>query len=265
MRIILRNEVLTAAAAAIGLLSAGAANASPMQLILTATDITNPAVYSTTFSDVIFGADTVTAESFANTIIIPAGIQGDIHFSGELATSTIGPPLNSLLTGALSVANLSTTDTYRLTAALSGMNFAGPVNFVALTGSGTWQSTAGSVMSLSFYDDPTNVLGASTPTDAPGNLVGSFTSAPADTVTSSYSYSPGSSLLGVTDTGPFSMTETWNYTLAPGGALVSRGQTESKALQAPEPASMLVFGVGLTALGLVNRRKNSRKASDTVG
>jgi PEP-CTERM motif len=245
------------AAAGIVLASVGSANATPMQLDLTATDETTHQVYTTIYSDVLYGTDTVTSGSSKNLISVPTGNQGALTFSGELSTSTVGSALNSLITSALTVTNNSATDTFLLTAALSGINFVGPSNEVSLTGSGTWQSTAGSVMTLNFYDDPADAMGANTPTDTPGNLVASYTSPAAADITSSYSYSPGTLSLAVPDTGLFSMTETWDYTLAPGGELVSRGQTESLSpVSTPEPGSLWLFGMGLIGLGLaVHHRK----------
>jgi hypothetical protein len=228
-----------------------------MQLTLTALDVTTNTTFSTTFSDVPFGTDTVAPGSSPNSIVIAAGIQGALTFEGELSTSTIGIGANTLITSALDVNDTSTTDTFHLTAALSGMNFAGPDNHVSLTGSGTWFHTGGSVMTLSFYDDPLNRLGASTGTDAPGNLVGFFTSVAADPITSSYSYSPGTTTLAIPDLTDFSMTETWTYTLLPGGSLVSRGQTETKTFDASEPASLLLLGSGMFGVGMLSRKRRT--------
>ena len=58
------------------------------------------------------------------------------------------------------------------------------------------------------------------------------------------------------DTGLFSMTETWNYTLAPGGQLQNRGQTEDKIFT-PEPATLLILGAGIFGLGVARRRKSA--------
>jgi hypothetical protein len=87
--------------------------------------------------------------------------------------------------------------------------------------------------------------------------VGTFTSSAAVGSTSGYSYTPGESALATPDTGPFSMAETWNYTLAAGGELVSRGQTETETTAVPEPSSapLLASGMVLLMLGAVTQRQ----------
>jgi len=254
-----RNLMVSGVAAiALALASAGSANATPMRLTLTATNLTTSAVFASTFTDVSLGTP--------NVIAIGAGNTGPIFFTGEFASSTVGPPLNILNTSATSISNTSTTDTFLLVAALSGMNFVGPDNQISLTASGTWEGTAGSTFTSQWYNDPTNTLGADCvnplpnclPLTTPGNLVGSFTSDPAIGLTSSYAYSPPTGPLAIPDTGLFSMTEFWTYTLAPGGSLVSRGQTELKSFASiPEPSTLLVFGTGLVGFGLMRRRRRT--------
>jgi hypothetical protein len=227
---------------AASLASADRAWATPLTLTLSAEDLTTSQVFTSVFTDA----------GTPNSINVGAGSTGAIVFTGETAVSTVAPPLNTLITNALTVTNTS-SDPYRMTASLAGLNFNGPDQYIALTGSGTWFGSAGSVMNLAFYDDPTDA-GLTTP----AQLVGSFTSDPALGPTSSYSYSPGTTSLSVPNPDLFSMTETWTYTLAPGGELVSRGQTETT--EVPEPALNTVFGCGLIGLVLTARRRNSKPA-----
>jgi len=202
-------------------------------------------------------------ETSPNQILLPVEtFAGGVVVSGEIATAVPGTQ-NTLSSSALSIQNnLGVVAT--VSAVLSGMNFVGPSNFVAFSSSGTWLNTPGSVMSQTWYDDPDNGLGGHFVGDTPGNIVGTFVSGASAGTTDSFAYSPGELVLGIPDTGAFSMTEAWNYTLAAGGTLQSRGQTEVKLpAEVPEPAGFLLIGSGLFALGLMRRRDSpvSRRTS----
>jgi hypothetical protein len=106
-------------------------------------------------------------------------------------------------------------------------------------------------MHLNWFDDPTNAGIADASTQ-----INTFTSTPANPNLFSYATTVDSASLHNPDTGLYSMTETWNYTLAPGGQLQNRGQTEDKVFT-PEPATLLLLGAGIFGLGIVRRRKST--------
>jgi hypothetical protein len=254
MRKLLLSSTYAAAMLGLALAASGSAKATPMQLTLTAYDKTTNTYYTNVFTD----------SSTPNQITVTSGTQGAINFSGEFSQSIMSGSANDLTTSATTISNVSSTDTYILTAAVSGQNFNGPGNMVAATASGTWLGNDGSTISLNWYNDPTNTLGAqcttATPACAPlthpGNLVDSFTSAAASGSTSSYDFNPAIAPLATPDTGLYSMTETWTYTLLPNSELTSRGQTETETFATPEPAPLLVIGIGMVGLGLVRRQRN---------
>jgi hypothetical protein len=159
--------------------------------------------------------------------------------------------INVLNTSSLSIINTSST-TKDITVAVGDTGFVGPVIFFQDAGSGVWQGTAGSKITLNWFLDAGNAQGASTATDTPGTLIDTFNDTAAGTV-DSFSHDGEGPLPFIS--GPFSMTEQAVFDLAPGGELLNRGQT---LIAFPEPSTWVMMLLGFAGVGYVGfRSRNS--------
>jgi hypothetical protein len=192
----------------------------------------------------------------ANDTINGVAVNGSI----QLSTGTPANPGQDLIdTSSLSIVNTSGA-TRVATVAVGDTDFSAPVSHFHLTGSGTWVNAGGSSILLEWFDDPGNHQGANNAFDAPGTMLGTFTSLGTDPLLSFHTDQTG----GVSDSDPFSMTIWAQATLTPGAVLLSRGQGEIKTA-IPEPSTWAMLGLGFAALGFAGYRRARRDRISAFG
>ena len=168
-----------------------------------------------------------------------------VQVFGSLHIATYGPPQNVLNSSSLQIINTNNF-AVDILVAVSATDFVPPSTTAFTSGSGTFQDVGGSTIDLLWWNDPANQQGGEDPNDTPGVLLDSF-SFVAPTAPLSFAHNGGP--FAVLDLLPYSMTLQFHFTLPAGGELVSRGQTVNKdVVQIPEPASLLLFGTGLSLL-----------------
>jgi hypothetical protein len=177
---------------------------------------------------------------------------GGVSFLGSSQTQTTGAD-NTLNTTSFQIVNNNAT-AVDIQFAVGGTDFTGPVTGLNQSGSGTFQNAIGSTIEMSFYADTANGQGGETPTDFPGALQADSGTITATLLTDSFNFDSAGAF---NDADLYSMTLGTSGTLTPGGSLVGRSQAQVAVNAVPEPASLLMLGGSLIAMGAFWRRRRA--------
>jgi hypothetical protein len=173
---------------------------------------------------------------------------GGLTVNGSISASGKGPGAEFLNIGSLSIVN-STALPVVATATVSDTGFSAPVTSIRVSGSGVWQSAAGSSIALAWSADAANTQGATFPGDLPGTLLDTFS----DTAAGAADSFSHNGLAAFIADAPFSMTESASGVLVAGGALINRGQVMEATV--PEPSTWALALTGFAALALMGLKR----------
>ncbi len=177
------------------------------------------------------GTDSLTLNS--------ADVNGVIITQSFSLSSTNPDDLNISSAGIMN----KTGGTASYEAVLSATDFVGPVTSIDYSGSGTFNQGSGTKYTYNYWANSMNRIATSSTPLAGTTAIGSFSGTISGS-TDSFAQNGSGAFIS---SGPFSMTEEWDGSLAKGLDVVSRGQ-DMTATVIPEPATWAMMSIGLAML-----------------
>jgi len=188
----------------------------------------------------------------ANNIIILNETVGAFHIIGTVAASVSGVGDDNLQFSTSLIQNTGSTLGH-LAAIVGDTNFLGPVEAVRESASLTFNNAVGSGAStLNFFADPANGQPAGVGLNVPGTELFSTSGVPASDPDSF----AGTHTSPFAASGLFSMTETANLALRPGGSIT--GFNESmQSTPIPEPSTWAMLIAGFAGMGWLGWKRRA--------